>query len=59
MTAPETKSPPPSYFDLTKIEPVKPDENRVPHFKTEGEGYDIYQVTKGSTWGYRYRCTYL
>ncbi len=53
-TEPET-----DYFEATKIELVKPDTEKVPDMAVTDKGYDIYQLTKGREWGYRYGCTYL
>ncbi len=60
----ESTSPPvteagPDYFDLTRIDLVKPDEKKVIDMAITGDGYDIFTVTKGTSWGYRYGCTYL
>ncbi len=58
-TAEETAVPETDYFDATKIELVKPDTTKVPDMAVTDKGYDIYQLTKGREWGYRYGCTYL
>ncbi len=42
-----------------RIELVKPDESRVPDMAVTDKGYDIYTLTAGKEWGYRYGCTYL
>ncbi len=57
-TVPETE-PETDYFEATKIELVKPDTTKVPDMAVTDKGYDIYQLTKGREWGYRYGCTYL
>ncbi len=57
-TTPETQ-PETDYFEATKIELVKPDTTKVPDMAVTDKGYDIYQLTQGREWGYRYGCTYL
>ena len=47
------------YFESTKIELVEPDTSLVPDMSIAGDGYDIYLLTEGKEWGYRYGCTYL
>ncbi len=42
-----------------RIELVQPDENKVPDMAVTDQGYDIYRLTEGREWGYRYGCTYL
>ncbi len=56
---PEATLPETDYFELHHIETVKPDENKVPDMAVADKGYDIYQLTRGNEWGYRYGCTYL
>ncbi len=58
-TNPPETEPETDYFDATKIELVKPDTEKVPDMAVTDKGYDIYQLTKGREWGYRYGCTYL
>ncbi len=53
-TEPET-----DYFEANRIETVQPDTSKVPDMAVTDKGYDIYQLTKGKEWGYRYGCTYL
>ncbi len=48
-----------NYFDANRIETVSPDTTKVPDMAVTDKGYDIYQLTKGREWGYRYGCTYL
>ncbi len=57
-TDPETR-PETDYFEATRIETVAPDEDKVPDMEIAGSGYDIYRLTAGKEWGYRYGCTYL
>ncbi len=57
-TLPETE-PETDYFEHTKIEIVKPDESKTLDMAVTGDGYDIYRLTDGIGWGYRYGCTYL
>ncbi len=47
------------YFEANRIELVKPDESKVPDMAVTDKGYDIYRLTEGREWGYRYGCTYL
>ncbi len=47
------------YFEANRIELVKPDESKVPDMAVTNKGYDIYRLTNGKEWGYRYGCTYL
>jgi hypothetical protein len=54
-TEPETVN----YFESTKIELVEPDTSKVADMAIAADGYDIYQLTEGNEWGYRYGCTYL
>ena len=57
----ETKTPEETedYFESTKIETVQPDASKVIDAAVNGEGYDIYQLPEGESWGYRYGCTML
>ena len=57
----ETKTPEETedYFESTKIETVQPDASKVIDAAVNGEGYDIYQLPEGESWGYRYDCTML
>ena len=54
-TEPETTN----YFDATRIELVEPDTSKVADMAIAEDGYDIYLLTQGKEWGYRYGCTYL
>ena len=47
------------YFELNRIETVKPDENKVIDMAVTGDGYDIYRLPEDQSWGYRYGVTYL
>ena len=47
------------YFEVNRVETVAPDPTKFPDVSVMGEGYDIYQLAEGSTWGYRYGATYL
>ena len=47
------------YFEVNRVETVAPDPTKFPDVSVTGEGYDIYQLAEGSTWGYRYGATYL
>ncbi len=47
------------YFEANRIETVSPDLTKVPDVAVTDKGYDIYQLTRGREWGYRYGCTYL
>lgn len=47
------------YFEINRIETVAPDLDKVPDMAVTDKGYDIYQLTTGKEWGYRYGCTYL
>ncbi len=60
-TATETTTEPATtdYFSATKIDLVEPDTSLVPDMAVAGDGYDIYLLTDGREWGYRYGCTYL
>ncbi len=60
-TATETTTEPATtdYFSATKIDLVEPDTSLVPDMAVAGDGYDIYLLTSGKEWGYRYGCTYL
>ena len=50
---------PDDYFANTKIEIVTPDTSLYPDMAVTDKGYDIYSLTKGKEYGYRYGCTYL
>ncbi len=56
-TEPESETT--DYFEENRIETVKPDTAQVPDMAVTDKGYDIYQLTEGKEWGYRYGCTYL
>lgn len=66
--SPETPSDGPSqkpsddvngYFAENRIEIVAPNKLKSPDMAISGDGYDIFQMYEGTTWGYRYGCTYL
>lgn len=54
-----TEAPTENYFEVNRIELVEPDPAKVPDMTVIDDGYDIYTLTKGNEWGYRYGCTYL
>ncbi len=55
----ESESETSDYFAENRIETVAPDTTKVPDMAVTDKGYDIYRLTKGKEWGYRYGCTYL
>lgn len=59
VTEPATEPATEDYFASSRIDLVVPDPTQVPDMTVIGDGYDIYQLTEGREWGYRYGCTYL
>ncbi len=49
----------PNESQKPNVDVVNPYESKIPDMEILGEGYDIYRVTNGYEWGYRYGCTYL
>ena len=47
------------YFEVNRIEIVKPDTSKVIDMAVTDKGYDIYRLPEDQDWGYRYGVTYL
>lgn len=58
-TEPTTEPATEDYFASSRVDLVEPDPTQVPDMTVTEDGYDIYQLTRGNEWGYRYGCTYL
>ncbi|MCQ2430817.1 MAG: hypothetical protein MJ192_10870 [Clostridia bacterium] len=54
-----TEEPTENYFDVNRIDLVEPDPSKIPDMTIADDGYNIFTLTKGNEWGYRYGCTYL
>ncbi len=58
-TETETEPAATDYFEASRIDITEPDTSLAADMAIAGDGYDIYLLTDGKEWGYRYGCTYL